>query len=77
LDIFEYRVEIVHAFTSQKPDVSDETGYATSGEGASRESDEDDLISRNEVSSNKRIGFTDVLLKIVSYRKPLDGVAYF
>jgi len=77
LDIFEYGVKIVHAFTSQKSDVSNETRYTASSEGASRESDEDDLISRNEVSSNERIGFTDVLLKIVSYRKPLDRVAYF
>lgn len=77
MDIFEYRVEIAHAFASQKSDVSDESGYTTSGEGASRESDEDDLISGHEISSNERIGFTDVLLKIVSYKKPLDRVAYF
>jgi hypothetical protein len=51
LNVFKNCIEILHAFTTQKSDVSDETGYATSGKCTSRESDENNLISRDEIGS--------------------------
>jgi hypothetical protein len=49
LNVFKNCIEILHALTTQKPNVSDETGYATSGKCTSRESDENNLISRDEI----------------------------
>jgi hypothetical protein len=45
LNVFKNGIEIIHAFTVQKSDVSDHTGYATSGKCTSRESNKNNLIS--------------------------------
>ncbi len=72
--ILENGIEVIHALSSQKANMTDHTCHTPDRESTSTKANEDDLIARRVVGSNERVNFADILPQGQSY--PVSSVEY-